>query len=70
MSNSTNDDVLKSNKIFAEELKRCGMILEIYFADDIKDKMIINKNDIDVLNNKIKESNETNKNSKNENNHH
>ena len=68
MSNSTNDDNLKSNKIFAEELKRCGMILEIYFADDIKDKMIINKNDIDVLNNKIKEFNE--KNSKNENNHH
>ena len=68
MSNSTNDDVLKSNKIFAEELKRCGMILELYFADDIEDKMIINKNDIDVLNNKIKEFNE--KNSKNENNHH
>ena len=68
MSNTTNDDDLKSNKIFAEELKRCRMILEIYFADDIEDKMIINKNDIDVLNNKIKEFNE--KNSKNENNHH
>ena len=70
MSNTTNDDDLKSNKIFAEELKRWGMILELYFADDIKDKMIINKNDIDDLNNKIKESNKTNKNSKNENNHH
>ena len=72
MSNSTNDDDLnlKSNKIFAEELKRWGMILELYFADDIKDKMIINKNDINDLNNKIKQSHETNKNSKNENNHH
>ena len=44
MSNSTNDDDLnlKSNKIFAEELKRWGMILELYFADDIKVGEIVN----------------------------
>lgn len=70
MSNKINDDDLKSNKCFAKELKRWGMILELYFADDIENKEIINKNDNDDLNNKIKESNETNKNSKNQNNAH
>ena len=62
MNNSTQPNVLKSNKIFAKELKRCGMVLEIYFTDNIEDKIIINKSEIDDLNkNKEKESNQNNK---------
>ena len=58
MNNSTQPNVLKSNKIFAKELKRCGMVLEIYFTDNIEDKIIINKSEIDEKKNKKKESNQ------------
>ena len=66
MNNSTQPDVLKSNKIFAKELKRCGMILDICFTDNIEDKKIIDKSEMDDLKNKEKESNQNNK----PNNHH
>ena len=65
MDNSNNEEDLKLNKIFAKELKRCGMVLEICFADDIEDKIIINKTELDEMKNKSKESKETNQSSKN-----
>ena len=66
MNKTTQKDDLKSNKIFAQELKRCGMILDICFADNIEDKKIIDKSEMDDLKNKEKESNQNNK----PNNHH
>ena len=67
MNNTTQTDDLKLNKTFADELKRCGMILEIYFTDNIQNKRIIDINDIeDSKKNKDKESNQNNK----PNNHH
>ena len=72
MEKSNNDEDLKLNKIFAKELKRCRMLLEICFADDIEDKIIINKTELDEMKNKSKESKETNQSSKNnsQNNNH
>ena len=66
MNKTTQKDDLKSNKIFAQELKRCEMILDICFTDNIEDKKIIDKSEMDDLKNKEKESNQNNK----PNNHH
>ena len=66
MNKTNQKDDLKSNKIFAQELKRCGMILDICFTDNIENKIIIDKSEMDDLKNKEKESNQNNK----PNNHH
>ena len=66
MNKTNQKDDLKSNKIFAQELKRCEMILDICFTDNIENKIIIDKSEMDDLKNKEKESNQNNK----PNNHH
>ena len=44
--NNNNNNLYKSNLEFSQELRRCNMILDIFFTKDIENKVLINKNDI------------------------
>ena len=44
--NNNNNNLYKSNLEFSRELRRCNMILDIFFTKDIENKVLINKNDI------------------------
>ena len=44
--NNNNNNLYKSNSEFSRELRRCNMILDIFFTKDIENKVLINKNDI------------------------
>ena len=44
--NNNNNNIYKSNLEFSRELRRCNMILDIFFTKDIENKVLINKNDI------------------------
>ena len=50
MENNENEHY-KSNKSFAEELRRCRMILDIYFTEKIEDKILVNKKEFESLKN-------------------
>ena len=50
INKNNNNDLYKSNKDFAKELKRCWMILDIYYTDNIEDKIIVNKNKFQNIN--------------------
>ena len=50
MENNENEHY-KSNKSFAEELRRCRMILDIYFTEDIEDKILVDKKEFESLKN-------------------
>ena len=50
MENNENEHC-KSNKSFAEELRRCRMILDIYFTEKIEDKILVNKKEFESLKN-------------------
>ena len=54
-------DDLKSNKNFANELRKCRFILDIIFAENIEDKILVDKKEFDELRNKKVESNDTQK---------
>ena len=43
---NNNNNLYKSNLEFSQELRRCNMILDIFFTKDIENKVLINKNDI------------------------
>ena len=43
---NNNNNLYKSNLEFSRELRRCNMILDIFFTKDIENKVLINKNDI------------------------
>ena len=45
----------KSNKSFAEELRKCRMILDIYFTDNIEEKVLVEKKEIESLKNNYEE---------------
>ena len=44
--NNNNNNLYKSNLEFSRELRRCNMILDIFYTKDIENKVLINKNDI------------------------
>ena len=50
MENNENEHY-KANKSFAEELRRCRMILDIYFTEKIEDKILVNKKEFESLKN-------------------
>ena len=50
MENNENEHY-KSNKSFAEELRRCRMILDIYFTEKIEDKILVDKKEFESLKN-------------------
>ena len=54
MENNENEHY-KSNKSFAEELRRCRMILDIYFTEKIEDKILVNKKEFESLKNNYEE---------------
>ncbi len=54
MENNENEHY-KSNKSFAEELRRCRMILDIYFTEDIEDKILVDKKEFESLKNNYEE---------------
>ena len=54
MENNENEHY-KSNKGFAEELRRCRMILDIYFTEKIEDKILVDKKEFESLKNNYEE---------------
>ena len=54
MENNENEHY-KSNKSFAEELRRCRMILDIYFTEKIGDKILVDKKEFESLKNNYEE---------------
>ncbi len=54
MENNENEHY-KSNKSFAEELRRCRMILDIYFTEKIEDKILVDKKEFESLKNNYEE---------------
>ena len=54
MENNENEHY-KSNKSFAEELRRCRMILDIYFTEKIDDKILVDKKEFESLKNNYEE---------------
>ena len=60
MDDINNPEYLKSNKNFANELRRCRLILDICFTDNIENKVLVDKKEIE-LRNKNTESNDSQK---------
>ena len=54
MENNENEHY-KANKSFAEELRRCRMILDIYFTEKIEDKILVDKKEFESLKNNYEE---------------
>ena len=54
VTNNENEH-FKSNKSFAEELRKCRMILDIYFTDNIEEKILVEKKEIESLKNNYEE---------------
>ena len=54
--NDINKELYKTNESFSDELKRCSLILDIYFAKDIKDKVLLDKKEFEFLSNKYDEN--------------
>ena len=57
-NNNIDNELYKSNRDFADELRRCWMILDIYFCDNIYEKIIVNKSIFDDKNNNKKDQSE------------
>ena len=62
MDDINKHDYLKSNKNFANELRKCRLVLDIYFTENIEDKVLVDKKEYDELRNKNVESNDSQKN--------
>ena len=54
MENNENEHY-KANKSFTEELRRCRMILDIYFTEKIEDKILVDKKEFESLKNNYEE---------------
>ena len=54
VTNNENEH-FKSNKSFAEELRKCRMILDIYFTEKIEDKILVDKKEFESLKNNYEE---------------